>query len=124
MSPTPGQNEPKEPDVSVNTTLAEVSNVLVYSSMTVYAGALVAYAVDLSGKGAGARPAAQPRGDAAAGADGATVTGAQSAAAAPTGTGDRRGRGRVGSGAAGTSRAAGTAWRSRGSPSPCTPSRR
>ncbi len=103
MSPTPGQNELKEPDVSVNTTLAEVSNILVYSSMTVYAGALVAYAVDLSGKGAGARPAA--RADDRQLVRAATVTGAQSAAAAPP----EQATGAAGAGTAGDSRAAGAA---------------
>jgi len=37
--------------VAVNTTLAEVSNLLVYSSMAAYTGALVGFAVDLSGRG-------------------------------------------------------------------------
>ena len=37
--------------MAVNTTLAELSNVLVYSSMAAYTGALVGFAVDLSGRG-------------------------------------------------------------------------
>ncbi len=38
--------------MSVDTTLAQMSNVLVYSSMAAYSVALVGYAVDLSGRGA------------------------------------------------------------------------
>ena len=37
--------------MSVDTTLAQMSNVLVYSSMAAYAGALLGYATDLSGRG-------------------------------------------------------------------------
>ena len=37
--------------MSVDTTLAQLSNVLVYSAMAAYAGALLGYAVDLSGRG-------------------------------------------------------------------------
>jgi cytochrome c-type biogenesis protein CcsB len=44
--------------VAVEETLAHASNVLVYSAMTVYTGALGAFALDLAGRGAVARPAA------------------------------------------------------------------
>jgi cytochrome c-type biogenesis protein CcsB len=53
--------------VSVDQTLAETSNLLVYSAMTVYTGAFIAFAVDLSsrGKQAAARRAAVTSGTAA-----------------------------------------------------------
>jgi cytochrome c-type biogenesis protein CcsB len=44
--------------VAVEQALAHASNVLVYSAMTVYTGALGAFALDLAGRGAAARPAA------------------------------------------------------------------
>jgi len=43
--------------VAVEETLASASNVLVYSAMTVYTAALGAFALDLAGRGAAARPA-------------------------------------------------------------------
>jgi cytochrome c-type biogenesis protein CcsB len=43
--------------VAVEETLASTSNLLVYSAMTVYTGALAAFALDLAGHGASARPA-------------------------------------------------------------------
>jgi cytochrome c-type biogenesis protein CcsB len=43
--------------VAVEETLASTSNLLVYSAMTVYTGALGAFALDLAGRGAVARPA-------------------------------------------------------------------
>ena len=42
--------------MAVDTSLAQASNALVSSSMLVYAAALAAYAVDLSGRGLGRRP--------------------------------------------------------------------
>jgi cytochrome c-type biogenesis protein CcsB len=50
--------------VAVEETLASTSNLLVYSAMTVYTAALGAFALDLAGRGAAARPApvAAPRG--------------------------------------------------------------
>jgi len=42
--------------MSVDTTLAQLSNALVYSSMAAYTGALLGYAVDLSGRGHSTRP--------------------------------------------------------------------
>lgn len=89
--------------MSVNTTLAEMSNLLVYSSMTAYAGALVAFAVDLSGQGAGARPVEHSESKqlvgAAAGSPG-PVASSPTVDPPPTGQGP---------GAAGESRAAGIA---------------
>ncbi len=46
--------------MAVEETLANASNVLVYSAMAVYTGALGAFALDLAGRGAAARPAATP----------------------------------------------------------------
>jgi cytochrome c-type biogenesis protein CcsB len=43
--------------VAVEETLASISNDLVYSAMAVYTGALGAFALDLAGRGAAARPA-------------------------------------------------------------------
>ena len=43
--------------MAVEETLASVSNDLVYSAMAVYTGALGAFALDLAGRGAAARPA-------------------------------------------------------------------
>jgi cytochrome c-type biogenesis protein CcsB len=43
--------------VAVEETLASTSNLLVYSAMTVYTGALGAFALDLAGRGAAGRPA-------------------------------------------------------------------
>jgi cytochrome c-type biogenesis protein CcsB len=47
--------------VAVEETLASTSNLLVYSAMTVYTGALGAFALDLAGRGAAARPARSAR---------------------------------------------------------------
>src|SRR5215467_4238865 len=41
--------------MAVDETLAGVSNAFIYSAMLVYTGALAAFAVDLSGLGAGAK---------------------------------------------------------------------
>ena len=46
--------------MAVDQTLAQASNLLVYSSMTVYAGALVAFATDLSALGRAAQRSADP----------------------------------------------------------------
>jgi cytochrome c-type biogenesis protein CcsB len=46
--------------MSVDTTLAQMSNVLVYSSMAAYTGALLGYAADLSGRGSRPQVASAP----------------------------------------------------------------
>ncbi len=85
--------------MAVDESLAQVSNTLVYSAMLVYTGALGAFAVDLSGRGAGRRTApAQQAGEAATDRPEEVPTGgtgATAATAAMTATATR-------SGAAGT----------------------
>lgn len=83
--------------MAVNATLAEMSNVLIYSAMIVYTGALGAFAVDLSGRGIKARDtgAVAPDSEAArvpAGV-GAGPSGPGSPAAAGSGTGAGAGTG-------------------------------